>query len=86
MQTHTSRLDELGELEPDQKRDSMWTFASEVESLSNSELSAAFQTFTSAEMDLLQTALMHEGQNNPNAVDARRAAAQLFDLQALILR
>ncbi len=86
MQTHTARLDELGELEPGQKQDSMWTFASEVESLSNSELSAVFQTFTSAEMDLLQTALMHEGQTNRNAVDARRAAAQLFDLQALILR
>ena len=86
MQTHTARLDALGELTQDQRQDTMWTFSSAVEDLSNSELSAAYQTFTSAEMDLLQTALMHEGQTNPNASDARRAAAQLFDLQALILK
>ncbi|MBR5734205.1 MAG: hypothetical protein IKX79_01515, partial [Desulfovibrionaceae bacterium] len=86
MQTHADRLDKLGQLTQAQKQDTMWTFAAAVESLSNRELSAVYQSFTSAEMDLLQTALMHEGQTNPKARDARRAAAQLFDLQALVLK
>ena len=86
MQTQTDRLAALGQLTQAQKQDTMWTFTAAVQGLSNRELSAAYQSFLTAEMDLLQTALQHEGQNNPNAVDARRAAAQLFDLQALILK
>lgn len=37
-------------------------------------------------MDLLQTALQREGEINREARDARKAAEQLFDLQALVLR
>ena len=37
-------------------------------------------------MDLLQTALMREGQVNPQAKDARMAASRLFNVQALILK
>ncbi|MBP3729991.1 MAG: hypothetical protein J6I40_00800, partial [Mailhella sp.] len=86
MQTQTDRLAKLGQLTQAQKQDTMWTFTSAVQSLSNRELSAAYQSFLSGEMDLLQTALMREGHINPRASDARRAAAQLFDLQALILK
>ncbi|MBP3730676.1 MAG: DUF3626 domain-containing protein, partial [Mailhella sp.] len=86
MQTQTDRLSTLGQLTQAQKQDTMWTFTAAVQSLSNRELSAAYQSFLTAEMDLLQTALQHEGQTNPQASDARRAAAQLFDLQALILK
>jgi len=86
MQTQTAKLDAQGKLTQAQKEDSSWTFTAAVQSLSNRELSAVYQTFTSAEMDLLQTALMHEGQTNRAASDARKAAAQLFDLQALVLK
>ncbi|MBR4615867.1 MAG: DUF3626 domain-containing protein, partial [Kiritimatiellae bacterium] len=61
-------------------------FTKAVENLSNAELSAIYQKFTSAEMDLLQTALIREGQINPEANDARMAASRLFDLQALVLK
>ena len=83
---YRERLDKLGQLTEAQKQDSLWSFAPAVESLSNTELAAVYQTFTSAEMDLLQTALRHEGRNNPKAGDARAAASQLFDLQALVLK
>ena len=86
MQTQTDSLAKLGQLTQAQKQDTMWTFTAAVQRLSNRELSAAYQSFLSGEMDLLQTALMREGQTNPTATDARRAAAQLFDLQALILK
>ena len=61
-------------------------FTKAVEALSNEELAAVFQKFTSAEMDLLQTALLREGSVNPKAKDARMAAARLFNLQALVLK
>lgn len=80
------RLDKLGQLTEAQKGNSLWSFAPAVEKLSNTELAAVYQNFTSAEMDLLQTALRHEGLNNPKANDARHAASQLFDLQALVLK
>ena len=86
LQRHVSRLDKLGDLSGAQKQDGSWTFTAAVQKLSNRELAAVYQSFTTAEMDLLQTALMREGQINPNASDARKAAAQLFDLQALVLR
>lgn len=82
MQTQLGRLDKLGQLTPAQKNDGMWTFTAAVQGLSNRELSAVYQSFTSAEMDLLQTALQHE----PKGSDARKAAVQLFDLQALVLK
>lgn len=85
-QVQLERLDSLGVLTPEQKADALWAFAPAVENLSNSELAAVYQTFTSAEMDLLQSALMREGQSNPAAVDARMAASRLFDLQALVLK
>ncbi|MBQ8707803.1 MAG: DUF3626 domain-containing protein [Succinivibrionaceae bacterium] len=86
MQIHTDRLDKLGQLTDAQKADTSWTFATSVQKLSNTQLAAVFQTFASSEMDLLHTALIHEGRKNPNAADARAAAEQLFDLQALIIK
>lgn len=82
MQNYQVRLGKLGQLTKAQKNDGMWTFTAAVESLSNRELSAVYQSFTSAEMDVLQTALQCE----PKGSDARKAAAQLFDLQALVLK
>jgi len=82
MQTQLGRLGKLGQLTQAQKNDGMWTFTAAVQGLSNRELSAVYQSFTSAEMDLLQTALQHE----PKGSDARKAAVQLFDLQALVLK
>ena len=84
--THYERLDALGQLSDKQKEDTSWTFTAAVEKLSNSDLAKVFQTFSSAEMDLLQTALIREGRCNPDAADARTAAEQLFDLQALVIR
>ena len=87
-QTHLERLDKLGGLTEAQRQDQdgLWMFTKAVENLSNAELSAIYQKFTSAEMDLLQTALIREGQINPEAKDARMAASKLFDLQALVLK
>ena len=85
-QEYMTRLDKLGELTPQQKENPLWAFAPAVENLSNEELAAVYQAFTSGEMDLLQTALMREGQINAQAKDARSAASALFDLQALVLK
>ena len=85
-QTHVARLAALGELTQAQKDDGTWIFTQAVRNLSNADLAAAYQMFSSAEMDLLQTALQREGEINPAARDARKAAEQLFDLQALVLR
>ena len=87
-QTHLDRLDKLNQLTPAQRQDAdgLWMFTNAIENLSNAELSAIYQKFTSAEMDLLQTALIREGHINPQANDARMAASKLFDLQALILK
>lgn len=85
-QTHFERLNALGQLTQAQKDDSMWMFTKSVENLSNADLAAVYQSFTSAEIDLLQTALQREGQINPDASDARMAASRLFDLQALVLK
>jgi len=83
---HLGRLATLGQLTPAQVQDKTWMFTQAVQNLSNAELAAAYQTFSSAEMDLLQTSLQREGEVNPKAKDARMAAERLFDLQALILR
>ncbi|WP_297218947.1 DUF3626 domain-containing protein [uncultured Desulfovibrio sp.] len=79
-------LDRLGQLSDAQKENSLWHFAPAVEALSNTELATVYQLFTSAEMDLLQAALRREGSINARAKDARAAAAQLFDLEALVLK
>ena len=86
MQDYLTRLDKLGELTPAQKDDTLWAFAAAVEGMSNTELAAVYQSFNTGEMDLLQTALMREGQINAKAGDARSAASMLFDLQALVLK
>ena len=80
------RLGRLGQLSEAQKANSLWSLAPAVEELSNTELAAVYQTFTSAEMDLLQAALRREGSVNAKAKDARAAASQLFDLEALVLK
>ena len=85
-QDFMTRLDKLGQLTPQQKENTLWAFAPAVENLSNAELAAVYQAFTTADMDLLQSALMREGQVNAKAKDARNAASLLFDLQALVLK
>ena len=87
-QTHLDRLTALNQLDPAQKQDAdgLWMFTKAVEKLSNEDLASIFQKFTSSEMDLLQSALMREGQINPEARDARIAASRLFNLQALVLK
>ncbi len=83
---HYDRLDKLGQLSPSQKEDLAWSFAKSVKKLTNKQLSNVFQSFNSAQMDLLQSSLNFEGRNNKKAVDARRADTSLFELQALILQ
>lgn len=85
-QEYMNRLDRLGQLTPEQKENALWAFAPSVENLSNAELAAVYQAFTSGEMDVLQTALMREGRVNAQAKDARSIASALFDLQALVLK
>ncbi len=85
-QEQLKRLDRLGQLTQSQKDDTMWMFTKSVENLSNAKLASVYQSFTSAKMDLLQTALQREGEINPDARDARMAASRLFDLQALVLK
>ncbi|MCR5812986.1 MAG: DUF3626 domain-containing protein [Desulfovibrio sp.] len=85
-QTHFERLNALGQITQAQKDNKLRMFTKSVEKLSNADLAAVYQSFTSAEMDLLQTALQREGEINPDARDARMAASRLFDLQALILK
>ena len=85
-QSYMTRLDKLGQLTPQQKENTLWAFAPAVENMSNAELAAVYQSFNSGEMDLLQTALLREGQINAKAADARSSASLLFDLQALVLK
>lgn len=85
-QDYITRLDKLGHLTPQQKENALWAFAPVVENMSNAELAAVYQSFNTGEMDLLQTALLREGQINDKAEDARNAASLLFDLQALVLK
>ena len=85
MQVQTDRLSTLNEITEAQLKDTMWTFTAAVQSLSNRELSAVYQSFLSSEMDLLQTALLYEGREY-DSIDAGRAASQLFDLQALVIK
>ena len=85
-QDYMTRLDKLGQLSEQQKESPLWAFAPAVENLSNAELAAVYQAFTTADMDLLQSALLREGQINAKAGDARSAASMLFDLQALVLK
>ncbi len=83
---YQGRLDKLGKLSEVQKQNALWMFAPAVERLSNAELAAVYQGLNSGEMTLLQTALAREGDVNAAANDARGASAQLFDLQALVLK
>ncbi len=83
---YLGNLDKLGELSSARKENALWALAPAVERLSNNDLAVVYQKLNSAEMTLLQTALTREGAINPKATDARSAASQLFDLQALILK
>jgi len=86
-QIHLDRLDKLGQIPTAHRADpALLAFAPAVEKLSNAQLAAVYQTFTSAEMELLQTALEREGQVNAKGSDARATALQLFTLQALVLK
>ena len=70
-QEFMTRLDKLGQLSPQQKESPLWAFAPAVENLSNAELAAVYQAFNSADMYLLQSALMREGQINVRPSGAR---------------
>ncbi|MDR3323447.1 MAG: DUF3626 domain-containing protein [Zoogloeaceae bacterium] len=83
--TQLERLDALGKVREPKGEAVLRAYAPLVENLSNEELAAVYQSFTSAEMDVLQTALGHEGRAN-NSRDAKSAASDLFDLQALVLK
>ena len=83
-QTHLDRLAALDQLTKGQIAEQSWIFTHAVESLSNAELAAVYQAFTSEEMDLLRTALEIEGSSGSR--DARMANGRLFDLEALVLR
>ncbi|MGN0909167.1 MAG: hypothetical protein ACI4NA_06060, partial [Succinivibrio sp.] len=76
----------LGKLDGCAPHDALQAFAPHVENMSNSNLAKAYQMLATADADLLMTALVHEGRNNPDASDARRCAQTLFDLQALLLK
>jgi hypothetical protein len=84
--THLGRMDRLGQLTEEQKANTMWLFTKAVESLSNEELARVYQTFSSREMDLMQSALARESQINSNALDAAFASEALFDLSALVIK
>jgi hypothetical protein len=85
MRAHLNRLDALGQLQPPKADAVLRAYAPLVEKLSNEELAAVYQSFTSAEMDLLQTALRHEGRVSGSR-DAKAAASDLFDVQALVFK
>ena len=84
--TPLGRMDRLGQLTEEQKANTMWLFTKAVESLSNEELARVYQTFSSREMDLMQSALARESQINSNALDAAFASEALFDLSALVIK
>ena len=58
--TQIGRMASLGQLTPEQRENTMWIFSRAIEKLSNTDLATIYQTFTSKEMDLLQSALQRE--------------------------
>ena len=84
--TQIGRMASLGQLTPEQRENTMWIFTRAIEKLSNTDLATIYQTFTSKEMDLLQSALQREMHINKDAADAGFAADALFDLNALIVK
>jgi hypothetical protein len=84
MRAQLNRLNQLGQIAPPPESAILRAYAPLIQNLSNEELAAVFQSFTSAEMDLLQTGLRHEGANG--SADARKMASDLFDLQALVTK
>jgi hypothetical protein len=85
VRTHIGRLDALGELKGPKGEAALRAYAPLIEKMSNEELSAVYQAFLSREMDVLQTALGHEGREEGSR-DAKAAASDLFDIQALVLK
>lgn len=87
MQTHLDRQFQLGKISRAGMDDAvMAALAPIVEQLGNIELSAVYQSFTSGEMSLLQEGLLQEIRTNPGNRDAKAMAANLFNLEALVLK
>jgi hypothetical protein len=84
LRAQLNRLGHLGQLIPPAADAILRAYAPLVQNLSNEDLSAVFQAFTSAEMDLLQTGLRHEG--GQGSVDARKMTSDLADIQALVTK
>ena len=84
--TQLGRMANLGQLTEKQRENTMWIFTRAVEGLSNEDLARVYQSFTSKEMDLLQSALAREVTLNREAGDAGFAADVLFDLNALVIK
>lgn len=57
-----------------------------VEQLGNIKLAAVYQSSTSGEMSLLQEGLLQEIRTNPGNRDAKAMAANLFNLETLVLK
>ncbi|MDR2789036.1 MAG: DUF3626 domain-containing protein [Candidatus Accumulibacter sp.] len=81
LRAQLNRLNQLGQIAPPPEDAILRAYAPLIQNLSNEELAAVFQGFTSAEMDLLQTGLRHEGENGGR--DAQRMRSDLADIQAL---
>ncbi|MDR2450681.1 MAG: DUF3626 domain-containing protein [Candidatus Accumulibacter sp.] len=81
LRAQLNRLNQLGQIAPPPEDAILRAYAPLIQNLSNEELAAVFQSFTSAEMDLLQTGLRYEGANGSR--DAQKMTSDLTDLQAL---
>lgn len=86
LQVHLDRLARLGQIDGDMDQAALAAFAPEVESLSNSELCSVYQRLLSPETELLKQALQAEIRCNPGNADALAAAANLFNLEALVIK
>ncbi|HIW78617.1 MAG TPA: DUF3626 domain-containing protein [Candidatus Bilophila faecipullorum] len=86
LQAHLDRLSQLGHINGDMDQAVLAALAPEVESLSNTELSSVYQCLLSPETELLKQALQAEIRANPGNADALAAAANLFNLEALVIK
>lgn len=86
MQTHLDRLDKLGQIRGNMDMAVLAAFAPEVESLNNTELFYAYQNLLSPEMSLLKKGLQAEIRLNPQNEDAMAALANMFSLEALVIK
>ena len=69
-----------------QQADNMWFSSADLEQLSNDDLVSLGQTFTSAEMEVVQTALTRDELDTQNDSDVSKTAARLLELRAMVLK